>query len=141
MVDASGNEAEYAFTLNYPAVALTNPIVTNGNTGNNALVCNTSVTGRISCSAGDFRANGPNVPGTQIDEIPRGSNQLLLTITFDVASGVPIIGSPQIIAPLMLSNVNVSNDAAELLTIGSVNATFLVDPIQYNLTRKPQESQ
>jgi hypothetical protein len=111
-VDANGDESEYAFIVNYQA-PLSNPVVGNGTAGSLLRDCNIATAGQVNCSVGGFPTNNPASGNAGIGEIGAGTNQLLITITFNVAAGA----TPGSTTPLSLTNVNASNDAAALVSI------------------------
>jgi DNA/RNA endonuclease G (NUC1) len=112
-VDAAGDESEYAFILNYQS-PLSNPVVGNGTAGSLIRDCNVGVAGQVNCSVGGFSNNNPTSVNTGIGEIGAGNNQILITVTFAVAANATA-GN----APLILSGVNASNDATELVVLAS----------------------
>jgi hypothetical protein len=121
-VDATGDEAEYAFVLEYESGVLSNPVVGNGNAGALLRDCNAATTGRISCSVGGFPNNNPASGNTGIGEINNTNNQILLTVTFAVAANAV----PGATTPLTLTNVNASNDATDLFLPTVANGTVTI---------------
>lgn len=115
-VDAMGDEAEYGFRLNYQASKLSNPIIGAGNAGATVRACNTAVAGVINCSVGGFPNDLPGSEDPGIGEITAGNNQVLITVTFNVLTNAAAGASN-----LTFTNVNTSNDNADLLKITSVN--------------------
>ena len=115
-VDTMGDEAEYGFRLNYQQAKLSNPVIGAGNAGAGVRACNVAVAGVVNCSVGAFPNNLPGSSDPGIGEIGVGINQILITVTFNVASN-PMLGP----SPLTLSNINVSNDNADLLAISGVD--------------------
>jgi uncharacterized repeat protein (TIGR01451 family) len=110
-VVSSGDESEYGFILDYDSNVLSNPVIGAGNTGASVRSCNTSVAGQINCSIGGFVANNANSVDSGIGEIAMGANQILISVTFTIATNAQAGNTP-----LALSNVNASNDAPQLLT-------------------------
>jgi len=113
-------------TLNRCSSQLSNPVIATGNTGAGTISCNPLGSGTIGCSIGVFSNNSPFGSTDYIREIfsGNGQTQTLITISFDVAGNA----KPGLKA-LTLSNVNTSNDLAELLTIGSSNGAVLIAPL------------
>lgn len=120
-VDAMGDEAEYGFRLNYEASKLSNPTVGAGNAGASVRACNTAVAGVVNCSVGSFPTNNPNSTDPGIGEINAGNDQILITVTFNVAANAASGASP-----LTLTNVNASNDNADLLPISATNGAVTI---------------
>jgi hypothetical protein len=121
LVDAVGDESEYAFVLKYDASVLSNPVVSGGNAGSLLRHCNAATAGQINCSIGGFPANNAASGNSGIGEIAAGDNQTLITVTFMTAANAPSADTL-----LALSNVNTSNDAALLVPINSVNGQVTV---------------
>jgi len=126
-VVAQGDEAEYSFILNYDHTKLSNPVIGAGNAGASVRSCNTATAGQINCSVGGFSNNNPASSNSGIGEIADADN--LITITFMVAN------APSGDTLLTLSNVNASNDAAQLVAISSTNGQVSI------LNRRRQVSQ
>lgn len=120
-VDALGDEAAYSFRLNYNQAVLTNPVINSGTTGAAIVDCDASVTDRIGCTIEAFPVNQTGSSSASIREIGAGDNQLLLSITFTVASNA----TAQTVA-LTLSNVSTSNDRAQNLTITATNGNVTI---------------
>jgi Carboxypeptidase regulatory-like domain len=124
-VDALGDEAAYSFRLNYNQTAqtiLTNPIINSGTTGAAIVDCDTtSVTNRIGCTVEAFPINQTGSNSASIKEIGVGDNQLLLSITFTVATGA----TAQTVQ-LTLSNVSTSNDRAQNLAIAPTSGAVTI---------------
>ena len=78
IVDATGKEAGYTFSLSYDAAKFTAPQVTIGNAGGD-VVFNTDTAGQIGFSVTSFSG----------ETIVAGNNKLLLTVTFTVTSDAP----------------------------------------------------
>ncbi len=121
LVDALGDESAYGFNLNYSSAALTATSAQIGTAGGSRL-CNLTVAGQIRCSINNFSDDLPGSDTDQIGEIHVGNNQLLLKVNFTVAANAP--GGT---SSLTLSNVNASNDAAQLLTISGQDGTLTVN--------------
>lgn len=117
LVDAAGDESEYAFILDYDESVLSNPVIGAGSAGASVRSCNASVAGQINCSVGGFADNNPNSADSGIGEIGAETNQVLMTVTFTVAANAA--GD----TPLTLSNVNASSDAPQLFTPTATNGT------------------
>lgn len=120
-VDAVGDESEYGLAVNYNPLILTNPTVGTGTAGAAIRDCFVNPSGRLNCSVGAFPNNNPASSNTGIGEIGAGNNQILIPVTFTVASDAPS-GT----TPVTLTNVNASNDAAQSLMIGSTNGTVTI---------------
>jgi hypothetical protein len=112
LVDAAGDESEYAFILDYDESVLSNPVIGAGNAGASIRSCNKSVAGQIICSVGGFAGNNTNSTDAGIGEIEAGMNQILMTVTFTVAESAA--GDTVRDTPLKLSNVNAASDAPHL---------------------------
>ncbi len=121
-VDALGDEAEYAYTLNYEPGILNNPVVTIGNAGGSP-GCNTATNGKISCSTGGFPNNNPSSSDPGIGEIPAGNNQILISITFDVSPTAPNGATPVTFEP---GANNVSTDVPVTQNIPTMNGTVTI---------------
>lgn len=119
-VDALGDEAGYGFRLNYNNTRLLNPVIGPGTTGAAVRTCTQTTTG-LNCAADTFPNNAPGSSDPNTGEIPAGNNQILMSITWNVAASTPN-GS----LPLTLTNVTASNDNADLLTITSVSGAINV---------------
>lgn len=122
-VDAVGDESNYGFILNYNTSVLSNPVVGAGNAGAAIRDCQAvTMPGQLNCAIEGFPNNaaGSNDPGTT--EIMAGDNQILITVTFNVAANAQS-GS----TPLTFSNVNASNDRAQLVAITSTNGTVTIN--------------
>ncbi len=117
-VDATGDEAEYGFRLNYESAKLSNPVIGAGNAGASVRACNTAVLGVVNCSVGGFPNNNPTSTDPGIGEIAAGNDQILITVTFSVNPNASSGASP-----LTLTNVNTSNDNADLLPITATNGS------------------
>ncbi|MDQ3132915.1 MAG: carboxypeptidase regulatory-like domain-containing protein [Acidobacteriota bacterium] len=111
LVDALGDESGYGFQLNFNQMILTNPSVMIGTAGGSRFCNTTTVAGQITCSVNNFPNNNPTSSTDQIGEIAAGNNQLLVKVTFTVATGASAG-----VVPVTISNVNASNDAAQNLT-------------------------
>jgi len=122
VVNAVGDEAEYAFTLNYDASVLRKPIIGVGNTTATVRMCNTQVGGAIKCSVGGFATNNPLSIDAGIGEIEAGDNQILMTVQFTVTGNAPS-GETQ----LKLSKVNAASDAPQLLTVVGTPTNVVVN--------------
>lgn len=120
-IDTVGGESEYGFILDYDSSKLSNPVIGAGDAGAAARVCNASVAGRINCSVGAFPNNLPGSSSSGIGELLAGNDKTLITVTFDVVANA----APGVTL-LTLSNVNVSNDAAELMRIVSTNGAIAI---------------
>lgn len=120
-VDAMGDEAEYGFRLNYQSAKLSNPVVGAGNAGAAVRACNTAAAGVVNCSVGAFPTNNPTSTDPGIGEINPGNDQILITVTFDVSANAA--SGP---SPLTLTNVNTSNDNADLLPITATNGAVTI---------------
>jgi hypothetical protein len=120
-IDGVGGESEFAFILNYDPAKLSNPVIGAGDAGAVSRACNSSVAGRINCSIGAFMNNVPGSSSSGIGELLAGNDKTLITVTFDV-----VVNAPSGKTVLTLSNVNVSNDAAELMRIVPVNGTITI---------------
>lgn len=121
-VDSLGDEAEYSFTVNYDQAVLTNPVVSNGNTGAGAVACNTtSQPGRIFCSVGTFPTNRTGDPN--VGEIAPADNQILISIRFTISRNA----QPST-TNVTLTDVAASDDTPPLaLAITSVDGTVTVN--------------
>ncbi len=119
-VDARGDEAGYGFRLNYNNTRLLNPVIGAGNTGAAVRSCFAIATG-LNCAVDTFPNNLPGSTDPNIGEIAAGNNQLLITITFNVAANAPALP-----LSLALTNVNASNDNADLVTITGTNGILTV---------------
>jgi hypothetical protein len=118
--DAQGDESEYGFILNYQSDVLTNPTVGAGSAGASVRSCNTGTAGQLNCSVGGFPNNNPTSTESGIGEIAAGTNQILVTVTFTVASNAA--GD----TPLTLSNVNASSDAPQLFIPTATNGVVTI---------------
>ncbi len=119
-VDAAGDEAGYGFILNYDKTKLTNPVIGAGNAGAAVRACNLNFSTGINCAVDTFPVNNPNSTDASIGEIAAGENQILITVTFNVAMNAPPVLN------LTLSNVNASNDNADLVAISGADGTLMV---------------
>ena len=126
-VDAVGDEAGYGFVVLYDQTKLSNPVIGAGNAGSGTRACNSGTVGVVNCSVGTFPNNLPGSSDPNIGEIGAGNNQILITITFTVATTAPAGTTP---VTFRLSGLNsppnVSNDAAQLLTFDSMNGTVTI---------------
>ena len=77
LVDTTGKEVGYTFSLNYDAAVLTNPQVAIGRAGGD-VVSNTNTAGQIGFSITSFTG----------ETIAPGTNQVLVNVTFTVAANV-----------------------------------------------------
>lgn len=124
-VDALGDEAAYAFKLNYDQAVLTNPVIalsTGGGSTGASITCDRSVMNRIGCTAEGFPNNRAGSSRDDIGEILPDDNQLLVSIRFTVAQGA----QPQTV-PLTLTDVSSSNDLAQGQAITSTNGTVTIN--------------
>jgi hypothetical protein len=100
--DPIGREAEYGFSIDYDPAVLLNPVAGAGNAGAQTLECAVQSAGKFSCSLGDFPNNDPRSGITQIGEISSAQNQILMTVTFQVATtalpGTTSVGVSNVIA-------------------------------------------
>ena len=119
-VDALGDEAGYGFRLNYNNTRLLNPVIGQGTTGAAVHSCTQTTTG-LNCAVDTFPNNSPGSSDPNTGEIPAGNNQILVSITWNVAAS-----APNGAVPLTLASVNASNDNADLLTITSVGGAVHV---------------
>jgi len=114
-------EAEYGFVLNYDSSVLSNPVVGAGNAGALVRSCNIVTAGQINCSIGGFATNQAGSSDVGIGEIEAGDNQILVTVTFRIAAKAQT-GTTS----LTLSEVNASNDAAQLFTPTATGGTVTI---------------
>lgn len=119
-VDAVGDEAGYGFRLNYNNTKLLHPVIGAGNAGAAARSCAERTYG-LNCAVDTFPNNQPGSSDPSIGEIAPGNDQILMTVTFTVA---PNLSAGPI--PLSLTNVNASNDNADLFIPNAVNGTVNV---------------
>lgn len=119
-VDAFGDEAAYGFGLSYNPAAFMSASVAIGTAGGGRL-CNTTVVGQVNCSINNFPDDLPGSSTDQIGEIHPGNNQLLVRITLNLTANPPTGATP-----LMFTNVNASNDAAQALVITSQNGAVTI---------------
>ena len=116
LVNAVGDEAEYAFTLNYDESVLSQPIIREGKTTATVRACNIQMAAAIRCSVGGFLDNNPTSSEAGIGEMALGENQLLLIVEFTVRANAPL-GAIEI----KLSEVNAANDAPQLFKLQTTN--------------------
>ncbi len=119
-VDAAGDEAGYGFIINYDKTKLTNPVIGAGNAGAAVRACNLNFSTGINCAVDTFPDNNPSSADSSIGEIHAGDNQILISVTFNVAPNAPSALN------LTLSGVNASNDNADSVPISGVNGTVTV---------------
>ncbi|HLA95441.1 MAG TPA: FG-GAP-like repeat-containing protein [Pyrinomonadaceae bacterium] len=116
LVDAASDESEYAFAINYDPAVLLNPIAGTGNAGALAQNCSVYPIGRLNCSVGEFPNNNPSSDTASIGEIPAGSDQILMTVTFQIA-----VTAPTGLTPVTFSNAEAANDAASGLLVSGID--------------------
>ena len=115
------DEAEYGLILNYDASVLSNPVVGAGNAGASVRACNIANLGQISCSIGGFPKDQAGSSDAAIGEIGAGDNQILITVTFRIATKAQL-GKTS----LTLSNVNASTDAPKLIIPAATNGIVTI---------------
>jgi hypothetical protein len=121
-VDSLGTESQYAFSLNFDTTRLTYSSNSAGTTGALSSSCNLTATpGRVRCQIGSFPNNNPASSEPSIGEIPAGSNQLLIGVTFLIANGAAT--GP---TNLTFSGVSASDDAANSITLMTTNGTLTI---------------
>ena len=122
-VDAVGDESNYGFILNYNTNVLSNPVVGAGNAGAAIRDCQAvTMPGQLNCGIEGFPNNAAGSSDPGITEIMAGDNQILITVTFNVAANAPSGATP-----LTFSNVNASNDAAQPVNVSSTNGTVTIN--------------
>lgn len=121
VVDAVGDEAEYAFTLNYDRSVLSMPVIEEGNTTATVRMCNTAVSGAISCSIGGFATNNALSEDGGIGEIASGGNQILITVRFRIRAKASSKESY-----LKLMKVSAASDSAQPLVPRVSNAVVKI---------------
>ena len=119
-VDAVGDEAGYGFILNYDKTKLTNPVIGAGNAGAQVRACNLNEPTGINCAVDTFPNNLPGSADSDIGEIAAGNNQILITVTFNVALNAPPMLN------LTLTNVNASNDFPMRVSISGTDGVVTV---------------
>ncbi len=123
-VDAVGDEAEYAFIVNYDPAVLMNPRVGASPAGAGAVGCNTGTSGKVNCSIGAFPNNNSATSDPATGEIAYGNNQIIVPITFTAVANSNVSGATT--TPVTLTNANVSNDAARILPLTTANGTVTI---------------
>jgi hypothetical protein len=121
-VDAIGDEAEYAYGFTYDSSLLMNPVVAIGNVGGTH-GCNTSVSGRITCSTGAFPNNNPSSSDPSIGEIPAGAGQILIRITFTIS---PSAQSGTITPLKFLPGANAASDQPTVFNLQTTDGVVTI---------------
>lgn len=128
LVDAVGDESEYAFVLNYQA-PLSNPVDVTpvGTSGSFLRSCNVVTAGKVSCSVGGFSTDNPASSNNGIGENVAGDGKLFIQIQSTVAAGAMTGSTPITISAPPAQNA--SNDATQLLTIIALKKSKRAQPI------------
>ena len=120
-VDATGDEAEYGFSLNYDPTILTDPVVGTSDVGAAVRSCAVAPFGSLNCSVGGFPNNLPGSGDAGIGEMAAGNNQILLRVSFTVAADADSGDSA-----LTLSNGNASSAAPQLYNLTTTDGTVII---------------